>query len=235
METIVKEISQKLEKIATPAVKDSNLRFFKNEIKLHGVRSSDSGRVSKEYLKEIKNLPKDQFFNICESLWKTGYLEETCIAGGWAYHVHDQYEESDIYTFEKWVDKYVNNWASCDNFCNHAVGELVVMYPKNISVLKQWCKSKNIWLKRASAVSLIIPARKGLFLKDIFEIADTLLLDSNDMVQKGYGWMLKAASESHEREVFDYVMKHKTLMPRTSLRYAIEKMPKELKMKAMER
>jgi 3-methyladenine DNA glycosylase AlkD len=55
------------------------------------------------------------------------------------------------------------------------------------------------------------------------------------MVQKGYGWLLKEASRAHQAEVFDYVMKNKAVMPRTSLRYAIEKMPAELRRKAMER
>jgi 3-methyladenine DNA glycosylase AlkD len=55
------------------------------------------------------------------------------------------------------------------------------------------------------------------------------------MVQKGYGWMLKAASETHQKEVFDFVMKNKSAMPRTSLRYAIEKMPAEMKAKAMKK
>ena len=55
------------------------------------------------------------------------------------------------------------------------------------------------------------------------------------MVQKGYGWMLKAASQSHEREVFEYVIKNKKKMPRTALRYAIEKMPAEMKALAMQK
>ncbi len=101
--------------------------------------------------------------------------------------------------------------------------------------MKKWAKSDNRWVKRASAVTLIIPARKGLFLKDIFDIADTLLTDKDDLVQKGYGWMLKAASQAHEEEVFDYVMNNKKYMPRTALRYAIEKMPPELKSRAMEK
>lgn len=90
-------------------------------------------------------------------------------------------------------------------------------------------------MKRAAAVTLIVPARKGLFLSDIFGIADILLTDKDDMVQKGYGWMLKAASEAHEREVFDYVMSHKAVMPRTALRYAVEKMSAELRAEAMRR
>ena len=70
---------------------------------------------------------------------------------------------------------------------------------------------------------------------DIFEIADQLLLDKDDMVQKGYGWLLKEASRLHQKEVFDYVTRNKKMMPRTALRYAIELMPQELKSAAMRR
>jgi 3-methyladenine DNA glycosylase AlkD len=80
-----------------------------------------------------------------------------------------------------------------------------------------------------------VPARKGKFLEDILEIADILHSDREDMVQKGYGWMLKAASQAHLQEVYKYVMSKKATMPRTSLRYAIEKMPPDLRAKAMEK
>lgn len=125
--------------------------------------------------------------------------------------------------------------ASCDTLCNHTAGTLVELFPDFIEDLKRFTSSENRWVKRAAAVTLIIPARKGLFLEHIFEIADILLLDPDDLVQKGYGWMLKAASQAHQEEVFQYVMKNKGIMPRTSLRYAIEKMPEELRKRAMER
>ena len=107
------------------------------------------------------------------------------------------------------------------------------MYPEFLSKLKKFTNSENRWMRRAAAVSLIVPARKGRFLDEIFEIADGLLTDEDDLVQKGYGWLLKVASQAHQQEVFDYVMRNRTIMPRTALRYAIEKMPKELKVKAM--
>ncbi len=66
-------------------------------------------------------------------------------------------------------------------------------------------------------------------------MADSLLTDSDDMVQKGYGWMLKVASETYQQEVFEYVMKNKTSMPRTTLRYAIEKMPQDWRREAMKK
>jgi 3-methyladenine DNA glycosylase AlkD len=160
-------------------------------------------------------------------------MEESIIACNWSFKVHKQYEPADFEIFERWVNNYVSNWASCDTLCNHTVGTLIEMYPDYLSGLKKWAKSLKRWTKRASAVSLIVPARKGKFLEDIFEIADILHSDQDDMVQKGYGWMLKAASQAHQEQVFKYVISKKFTMPRTSLRYAIEKMPPELKAKAM--
>lgn len=157
------------------------------------------------------------------------------MACAWSEKLTSAFVPSDFVILEKWVHNYVSNWASCDTLCNHTVGDFIQRYPEYIAELKKWARSDNRWVKRASAVSLIIPARKGKFLDDIFEIANILLLDRDDMVQKGYGWMLKAASQAHEQEVFSYVMAHTSVMPRTALRYAIEKMPPALRVKAMEK
>jgi len=90
-------------------------------------------------------------------------------------------------------------------------------------------------MRRAAAVSLIVPAKHGKFLDESIEIATLLMTDKEDLVQKGYGWLLKEASRKHTEEVFAFVMKHKREMPRTALRYAIELMPKELKAEAMKK
>jgi len=115
------------------------------------------------------------------------------------------------------------------------VGDFVMMYPEFISEVISWTDSPNRWTKRAAAVSLILPARKGHFLKEVFVISDRLLLDKDDMVQKGYGWMLKEASKAHLEDVYQYVLKHRQDMPRTALRYAIEKMPPQMKAEAMKK
>ena len=162
-------------------------------------------------------------------------MEESFIACHWSYAVRRDYGPEDFAVFEAWVNDYVSNWASCDTLCNHTIGALVDKYPAFLADLKRWAGSPNRWTRRAAAVSLIIPARQGRFLKEIFEIADILLMDQDDLVQKGYGWMLKVASQAHQAPVFEYVMAHKARMPRTALRYAIEKLPKELRVRAMEK
>lgn len=234
MQSAVSQLRQELKQNADEKLRESGKRFFKEQVKMYGMKTSLGTQLGKKYWKEIQDKDKKEIFAMCEELWKSGYMEESFIACNWSYYLSKQYEEKDFAVFEKWVKTYVNNWASCDTLCNHSVGAFVEMYPKYLTNLKSWAKSPNRWMRRAAAVSLIIPARHGKFLDDIFEIADILLLDTDDLVQKGYGWMLKAASESHRKEVFAYVMKNKTKMPRTALRYAIEKMPSDLRAKAME-
>ncbi len=235
METIIHQIREELLKNADEKTKLSGQRFFKEEIKSYGVKTPRVQEIGKEYFKLIQSKPKQEIFNLCEHFWQSGYMEESFIACNWSYFVRKKYEPADFEVFKRWIHQYVSNWASCDTLCNHTVGEFVEMFPEYINELKAFAQSDNRWEKRAAAVSLIIPARKGKFLPDIFEIADILLTDKDDLVQKGYGWMLKAASQAHQQEVFDYVIKNKEVMPRTALRYAIEKMPKDLKAIAMKK
>jgi 3-methyladenine DNA glycosylase AlkD len=233
MANIIIEIRGELEAKCDNKTKESGQHFFKEKIKLYGVKTAIVSNIGNKFFQQLKGTSKAEIFGLCDTLWQSGYIEESFIACHWSYAVRKVFDTGDFEVFEKWIGNYVTNWASCDTLCNHTVGEFIEMYPEFISRLKEFAKSENRWMRRASAVSLIIPARKGMFLNDIFEIADTLLLDKDDLVQKGYGWMLKAASQAHQNEVFDFVISKKNTMPRTALRYAIEKMPEGLKTSAM--
>jgi 3-methyladenine DNA glycosylase AlkD len=209
--------------------------YFKETVKFYGLSMSAANKIANNYWKEIKSLSKQEIFSLCEDLYRSDYSEEAAVASEWAPKLTGQFAPVDLALFKKWIDSYLNDWAKCDGFCNHTVGNFVQKYPESIKEIVSWMTSSNRWMKRAAAVSLIIPAKKGLFLKEIFTISDRLLTDKDDMVQKGYGWMLKEASQMHQDEVYQYVLKHCEDMPRTALRYAIEKMPPELKSEAMKK
>lgn len=234
-EKVVQEVNEALKRKADRHTASTSQRFFKpgEKARVHGVKSAEVRRIAKAFLPRLKNLGKQEVFDLCEELWKSAYLEEAVIACVWSESVHKQYEPSDFKVFQHWVEDYVNNWAACDTLCNHTIGTFIMMYPAYVQELKKWASSSNRWVRRAAAVSLIIPARKGMFLEDIFEISGILLTDTDHMVQKGYGWMLKVASQVHEKEVFGYVISNREIMPRTALRYAIEKMPAELRRESM--
>jgi 3-methyladenine DNA glycosylase AlkD len=235
MSTILQDLRNELLRNANEKDRISAQRFFKEEVRPIGIKAAVVDKISKEYFKALGEVTKADVFTFCEDLFSSGILEESFIACHWSYKVNRQYEPSDFGTFDKWVNLYVNNWATCDTLCNHSVGTLVEMYPDTVNNLKKWALSDNRWVKRASAVSLIIPARKGRYRDDVFEIAGILLTDPDDMVQKGYGWMLKSASQAYRQEVFEFVVRNKSVMPRTALRYAIEKMPENMRSEAMKK
>lgn len=233
MEDIIKKVRTELQLSADEKTKLSSQHFFKETIKAYGIKTAIVDRIAKENFKLLKEQSKAEIFNLCDILWQSSYIEESFIACNWTYAIRKQFEPNDFDRFSRWISSYVNNWASCDTFCNHSMGEFIEMYPTYLSELKNFAGSDNRWMRRAAAVSLILPARKGKFIQDILEIADLLLTDTDDLVQKGYGWMLKAASQSQQQVIFEYVMQNKNNMPRTALRYAIEKMPSELKKQAI--
>jgi 3-methyladenine DNA glycosylase AlkD len=235
MSKIIQNIRSELKQSIDTKTQQSFQRFFKETVKCHGVKTATVRKIANEYWKQVESLNKEKIFKLCEELFRSDYSEEAFVVSFWLPKLTDRFESRDLGLFKTWIDKYINNWAKCDGFCNHTIGNFIEKYPESLEDLKNWTQSKNRWLKRAAAVSLIVPARQGKLLKEVFQIADLLLMDEDDMVQKGYGWMLKEASRKHQKAVFDYVVKHKKVMPRTALRYAIELMPKELKSKAMKR
>lgn len=192
-------------------------------------------KISAQYFRKVREKPKDEIFQLCKDLLKSGNWMERVVAFDWAFRLRRKYEKTDYSLFESWLKKHVDDWGSCDDFCTHAFGAFIHQFPEFLPKLKEWAKSTNRWVRRASAVVLIYSTRRMKHLETVFDMADNLLLDQDVMVQKGYGWMLKEASNRYLKEVLNYVMEHKKEMPRTSLRYAIEKLPPEQKKEAMKR
>jgi len=233
MDPVIAHIRQELGALADPEIQRTSKRFFKEDIACYGVKTPTVMRIAKKYWKEIGTRDKQEIFALCEELYRSGHIEESFIVSNWTYALSGQYEREDLAVFRRWIETYITNWASCDGFCNHTMGDFIEQYPEYVDELKRWTQSENRWMRRAAAVSLIVPAKHGKFLSEAMDIADLLLIDGDDMVQKGYGWLLKEVSRKHTQEIFTYVMKNKRVMPRTVLRYAIELMPGNLKAEAM--
>jgi 3-methyladenine DNA glycosylase AlkD len=232
---ILSALHQDLILHADEATRQGLQRFFKENVRGYGVRSATVRTIAHQYFDQIRNRKKEEIWDLCEALLATDCLEDAFVSFDWAYRIRSRYTPEDLQMFERWIARYVHNWAACDSLCNHAVGAFLERFPSAITRIRAWTESDNRWFRRAAAVSLVLPARKGLFLADILYIADRLLLDQDNLVQKGYGWMLKEASKQFPSEVFTYIMQHKMEMPRTALRYAIEKLPPDWKRQAMER
>jgi 3-methyladenine DNA glycosylase AlkD len=229
------EISAILIDLSSAQRRNSTISFFKHDIKCYGVSNPDSQKIGREYIRRLKKHTKENIFDLCEELFRSEYLEESLIACQITFAQKKHFTESDIDTFERWINNYINNWAECDTFCNKVIGEMMFRFPNTVERVKSWSLSENLWVRRASAVSFIYPGKRNTYVEDQFDIALILLEDKEEMVQKGYGWMLKVLSSARLNDVFQFVQTYKARMPRTALRYALEKMPAELKLEAMKK
>jgi len=220
----VSKIRKDLKSLAEGEYKKGIYRYFKEEIKPYGVRSHNVRKVAIKYFNLLKDWKFEDLAKLSERLLEGGWFEEGDVGIDLMELSNKQFTEKTFYVFEGWLNKYVKNWAHCDILSNHSIGIIIERHPEFIDELKKWTKSKNRWVRRSSAVSLIIPAKKGLFLKEIFSISEELMTDEDDMVQKGVGWLLKEASRKHEKEVVKFLLKWKDKTSRVILRYATEKM-----------
>lgn len=236
MEAILSKIRTEIARHDKPENRLDYQKFFKEKLEEPvSIKTAILRKISNNCFKDVKDRPAAEMLDICDELLESGERYTRFFAFDWAEKVKGQYRKSDFARFERWLKDYVNNWGNCDSLCCGALGHLIKQYPDLVSKTMKWAKSENRWFRRAAAVSLIVPIRNSLLLKEIFKTADMVLTDDDDMVQKGYGWMLKEAGDRFPDEVFKYVMKNKGEMPRTALRYAIEKYPAAMRKEAMKK
>ena len=114
----------------------------------------------------------------------------------------------------------VNNWDLVDLGALYIVGIYLKDHPRD--VLYKLARSKNIWERRTAIVSTGQLIRNGET-DDTFKIAELLMNDKEDLIHKGTGWMLRAAGQVHRDKLLRFLDRHAATMPRTALRYALEK------------
>ena len=128
--------------------------------------------------------------------------------------------------WKQWLARnHSASWATTDTICGMLIGPLLVQYPELAGRLRAWSRDRNMWVRRASIVGLIPLARKGMALDLLYENARTLHRDKEDLIQKGVGWALREAGKSELTRLEQYLLENGPAIPRTTVRYAIERFP----------
>ncbi|UEA98905.1 DNA alkylation repair protein [Prevotella melaninogenica] len=120
--------------------------------------------------------------------------------------------------------KRINNWDLVDLSCRFIIGEYLL--DKSRDILYQLAQSPLLWDNRIAIVSTYAFIRKGQ-LEDTYALSDLMMQHPHDLMHKAIGWMLREAGKRNPERLYDYVMRHRADMPRTMLRYAIEKFSPE--------
>lgn len=144
--------------------------------------------------------------------------------------LNDMYKKAGNKTKEKIFNLYmknysnVNNWDLVDLSAPNIAGDYLMDADR--AILYRFAESSNIWKKRIAVLATFTFIRNNQF-KDVYNIAKILLKDKHDLIHKAVGWMLREAGKRNQALEENFLKKHYKTMPRTMLRYAIEKFPEE--------
>ena len=144
----------------------------------------------------------------------------------------EKYKKSDLKSKKLIVEFYlnntknINNWDLVDLSADKILGNYLV--GKDKLILYKLAKSSNLWEKRISVVSTFAFIKNNQF-SDTIKIAEILLNDGQDLIQKAVGWMLREMGKRDEKELLKFLDKNYKKMPRTMLRYAIERLDEKKK------
>ncbi|MBU4269650.1 DNA alkylation repair protein [Candidatus Dependentiae bacterium] len=140
----------------------------------------------------------------------------------------ENYERTRENIYNLYLDntKYINNWDLVDLSAPKIVGNFLLN--KNREILYKLAKSKDLWEKRISIISTFTFIRNFEYL-DTIEISKVLLNDKHDLIHKSVGWMLREMGKRDINILKNFLDSYYKIMPRTMLRYSIEKLPKDIR------
>jgi 3-methyladenine DNA glycosylase AlkD len=109
------------------------------------------------------------------------------------------------------------------------IGPLLQEHPALAARMPAWAAHRNMWVRRAAAVALVPSVRRGLHLNVAYRVAADLHKDRQELIQKAVGWMLREAGKADPVRLEHYLRTHGRVIPRTTIRYAIERFPERIR------
>jgi 3-methyladenine DNA glycosylase AlkD len=222
-------IRRELATIARPAGDFNAERYFRGD---HGLRFYNIGtKPMRAFARSIhlanrESWSIDDAMALADELISDPYLETKSVGIEIVGCYRRAFAPKLLARWKRWLSRnHAANWATTDAICGALIGPLLVKHPELAQQMRAWSKHRNMWVRRASIVALIPLVRKGAALDLGYEVAAGLHDDEEDLIQKAVGWTLREAGRADMRRLERYLLEHGPKIPRTTLRYAIERFP----------
>ena len=204
-------------------------RFFKTGKGQYGEGDMFLG-VTVPNIREVAKEFKDVNFNVIEELIHSPWHEMRMCA--LLILVNNSQKEVTKETFDFYLSqtKYINNWDLVDLSAPQIVGKYLL--DKDRDILYKLTESDLLWDNRIAIVSTLTFIRNN-DLDDTYKLSFKMMHHRHDLMHKAIGWMLREAGKRDTKRLYDFIQEYKNIMPRTMLRYSIEKFDKETRKELM--
>jgi len=229
----LEEIKFDIKKLVNPEKAKLLQRFFKTgkgeygegDIFL-GITVPEQRKIAKKYyqyvsLKEIQEL-------LDSRIHEHRLIALLILVGKYKKAKKDKFKQLEIFEFYLKNTKKINNWDLVDCSAPHIVGDFALK--DGTHIIRFLANSKNLWERRIAILATFAFIKKRSFGESLF-IADVLMNDEHDLIHKAVGWMLREVGKKNLAVLELFLSTRYKKMPRTMLRYAIEKFPEEKRKK----
>ena len=222
-------IRTELQKLADPKRAKGEKKYLKSPMKHYWVTVPQLIKISKSWVKENSELPFDQVIKQMSQLWEGEYHEERAVAICILEELRDNLTLKDLPLITHMVETSTG-WAQLDGIAAWLVGTLCEKYPdKMTTVLKEWIKDDNFWVRRAAILAQLIPLREGRGNLDLFEQLTVPLMGEKEFfIRKAIGWVLRDTSKRRPQLVFDFVQKYGSQMSGLTYKEATRRLPESM-------
>jgi len=221
------EVCKRLKELSDPVRAEGAQRYFRETVLFLGVSTPEMRNLAQEVYQKIRpEWGVDEATEFCAIMLKNPYHEVRGLGIITFERYRKDFPVSAFATIKGWLlADYCNSWALVDVLCPTSVGALLEKYPDLVKAIKGWTKSPNRWVRRASIVSFLKLAKKIQYLDAIYNIVRSHFADSDDLIQKASGWLLREAGKTDPARLEKFLRQNGPAIPRTTLRYAIERFP----------
>ncbi|GAA6138893.1 hypothetical protein NBRC116583_26400 [Arenicella sp. 4NH20-0111] len=232
MQKYVQTLKADLRLLSSQQKAEASQRYFPEGVKCLGVTAADIRGVTETFLNARVEMRPEEVLMLTEKMLEHAeFSEEVMVAFGLINKlVKRHYDETLLQRFEFWLENYCTNWALVDDLCIKTAYQYLLARPHLIEQTQHWSHSEIPWCRRASNVVWVkfVKRKIGrttyyLDKKRLYENFETLKSDPDPYVQKSVGWLLKATSVVYPTDVVRYVQQNAHHLPRSTIRYALEK------------
>jgi 3-methyladenine DNA glycosylase AlkD len=220
-------VSAALRRLASPPGAFDPARYFrsKQDLRFYNVGATTIRALAREiHAAHRKKWTVDDAMRLADALIRDPYLETKAVGIDVVARHRKAFTARLLPGWKRWLSADLSaNWATTDQICGTLIGPLLTDHPDLIPLMRSWAGHRNMWVRRASAVALIPAMRRGLALDVAYDVARQLHSDGEDLIQKAVGWMLREAGKQDPARLERYLRAEGRVIPRTTLRYAIER------------
>jgi 3-methyladenine DNA glycosylase AlkD len=212
-------------------------RYFKEPVDYFGLGTQEARRIRQDLLARVEeHWTIEDAVRFCDAMIEDPHMESRGTGYQIVAHFVPTAPRELLADVERWLEGSCGNWGLVDNLAPSVLAPLIERYPDLISEVVSWTGSANQWVRRGAAVAFVplVSKKEERYQAAAYRIASSLFDDREDLIHKAVGWLLREAGKSDTERLETFLLENGPRIPRTTVRYAIERFPKEERKRLLE-